>query len=144
MTKTEHLTLLRATVNGDFAQANELSKAFPAAGLDDYGEVIGAAFLLAVRMQFPQRYTPEDVIHLVADTRALLDRTGDLIDPRAAELVVRSALGEEGLSDDLSDAVVVGTQIAVCSVLAHQGKLGDPDAFVVEVEKVLDEWAKDD
>lgn len=141
MAMAEELALLRATVDGEFERAEEMSHALRASGgLDGYPEVIAAAFYLAVRQQFSGRYSPEDVIRLVADTRAMLDRTGDLIDPRSAELAVRSALGERGLVTNLSDAVKVQTQVAVVSVLAHQGKLGDPDAFMSEVQKVLAEW----
>src|SRR5512142_803546 len=98
MATTEQLAMLRAMVDRDFDRHEEMSHALrESGGLDGYGEIIGAAFFVAIRMQFKDRYSPEDVIRLVADTRAVLDRTGDLIDPRAAELVVRSALGEGGL-----------------------------------------------
>lgn len=144
MPTAEQIALLRATVQGDFERAEEMAHALGGSGgLDEYGEAVGAAFLLAVRMQFPQRWSAADVIRLVADTRATFDQTGDAIDPKTAELVVRSALGQEELAEGLPDSVVVAAQIAVVSGLAHQGKLGDPDAFMDEVHKLLDEWAAD-
>jgi hypothetical protein len=142
---SEQLEMLRAMVDGDFDRHQQLSNALKeSGGLDDYGEVIGAAFYIAVRMQIPKRYSAEDVIRLVADTRALVDRTGDVIDPRAAELVVRAALGEHEQAAALPDKDVVETQMAVCSFLAFERRLGDPDVFMDEVRKVLDEWAEDD
>jgi hypothetical protein len=145
MPTAEQTALLRATVRGDFERAEEMAHALGQSNrLDEYGEAIGAAFLLAVRMQFPQRWSAADVIRLVADTRALFDQSGDVIDPKAAERVVRSALGQEDLAEGLADSVVVETQIAVVSGLAHQRKLGDPDAFMDEVQKLLDEWATED
>jgi hypothetical protein len=142
MVTADQLALLRATVDGDFERSEELSHALRASGgLDEYGTVIGAAFYIAVHRQFPERYCAEDVIRLVADTRAVLDQTGDVIDPRAAELVVRSALGERGLVSTIPPATVVQVQVAVCSVLADQKKLGDPDDFMREVQALIDEWS---
>jgi hypothetical protein len=143
MATAEQLEVLRAMVGGDFERQEVLTnRLHEAGGLDDYGTVIGAAFFLAVRKQFPQRYSAEDVIRLVADTRALIDQTGDQMDPRAAELVVRSALGESGLLANVSDEAVVQAQVAISSYLAGEGKLGDPDAFMAEVKNLLEEWSR--
>jgi hypothetical protein len=145
MPTVEQTALLRATVRGDFAQAEEMAHALGRSNqLDEYGEVIGAAFLLAVRMQFPRGWSTADVIRLVADTRVMFDQSGDVIDPKATERVVRSALGQEELAEDLPDSVVVAAQIAVVSGLAHQRRLGDPEAFLDEVQKLLAEWATED
>jgi hypothetical protein len=145
MPTVDQMALLHATVHGDFERAEELARDLGRSGsLDQYGEAIGAAFLLAVRMQFPQRWSAADVIRLVADTRVLFDQTGGSLDPSAAERVVRSALGQEELAEGLPDSVVVQTQIAVVSGLAHQRKLGEPEAFMSEVQKLLDEWAAED
>jgi hypothetical protein len=143
MATAEQLAVLRAMVEGDFDRQEELSHSLHESGdLDDYGTVIGAAFFLAIRKQFPKRYSAEDIIRLVANTRSTIDQTGDLLDPRAAELVVRSALGESGLLGNISDEAVVQTQIAICSYLAGEGGLGDPDAFMDEVKKLLEEWSQ--
>lgn len=143
MATAEQLQVLRAMVEGDFERQEELShRLHESGGLDDYGNVIGAAFFLAIRKQFPERYSAEDIIRLVADTRAMIDRTGDLMDPRAAELVARAALGESGLLANVSDEAVVQAQVAICSYLAEEGKLGDPDTFMGEVKKLLEEWSE--
>lgn len=143
MATAEQLEVLRAMVKGDFERQEELTnRLHESGGLDDYGTVIGAAFFLAVRKQFPQRYSAEDVIRLVADTRALIDQTGDQMDPRAAELVVRSALGESGLLANIPDEAVIQAQVAISSYLAGEGKLGDPDAFMAEVKRLLEEWSQ--
>jgi hypothetical protein len=142
MATPDQLAMLRAMAEGDFERQEEISHALRASGgLDGYGEVIGAAFFIAIHLQFQERYSPEDVINLVARARTKLDSTGDLIDPRAAELIVRSALGEGGLMSDVPPARVMEAQIAICSVLAAEGKLGAPDAFMQEVEKLVDEWS---
>jgi hypothetical protein len=145
MATSEQLTMLRAMVDGDFERHQQLSNALHASGgLDDYGEVIGAAFYIAVRKQFPERYSTEDVIRLVANTRTMVDQTGDVIDPHAAELVVRAALGEHDRVANLSDRVVVESQMAVCSYLSAEGLLGEPEVFMGEVQELLNEWAADD
>lgn len=141
MATTQQFEMLRAMVEADFERQEAISHELAASGgLNGYGAVIGAAFYLAVRRQFPQGYTADDVIKLVADTRTLIDHTGDAIDPRSAELVVRSALGEGGLVSEIPDATVVQVQIAVCSALAAEHKLGDPDTFMAEVRQLLAEW----
>lgn len=145
MATPEQLAVLRAMVGGDFARQKELSNALHArGGLDGYGDVIAAAFYLAIRKQFPQRYSAQDVIRLVADTRAMFDQTGSVINPQYAERMVRSALGERGLVADIPDAEVVQTQIILCSYLAAEGRLGDPDVFMAQVKEVLDEWSAED
>jgi hypothetical protein len=145
MATAEQLALLRSMVDGDFERHEELSHAMRASGdLEEYGAVLAAATYIAVRMQVPERYSADDVILLVANARALIDQSGDAVDPRAAELVVRSALGERGLVTSLPDAAVVQGQLAVCSYLAAERKLGDSDVFMGEVQKLLDEWASDE
>ena len=72
----------------------------------------------------------------------MFDQSGDVLDPHAAELIVRSALGEPGLAANLPGATIAQAQVAIVSLLAHQGKLGDPDAFMGEVQKLLDEWSE--
>jgi hypothetical protein len=145
MPTAEHLIMLRAMVDGDFERHSELSKALNAAGeLNEYGEVIGAAFYVAVRRQFPERYSSEDVIRLVADARAMFDQTGDVINPRSAELVVRGPLGEYEGATHVPDEEVVQAQVVVCSYLAAEDRLGDPEVFMGEVQRLLDEWAADD
>ena len=145
MVTAEHLAMLRAMVDTDFERHRELSDALHASGqLTEYGEVIGAAFYIAVRMQFPERYSAEDVIKLVADARAMFDQTGKIINPHSAELVVRGPLGKYEGAAQVPDADVVQIQVVICSYLASEGKLGDPDAFMFEVQALLNEWAEDD
>jgi hypothetical protein len=145
MPTNDQLAMLRAMTEGDFEWHKRLADLLHASGgLDGYGEVIAAALFCAVRRQFPQRYCAEDVIRLVADTRAQFDLTGDLLDPRAAELVVRCALGEHGLLDGIGDTIVVQTQVVVSAYLALEGRLGGPDLFMSKMQALLDEWAESD
>jgi hypothetical protein len=132
-------------VDKDFKRHRELSNALHASGrLTGYSEVITAAFYIAVRRQFPERYSAEDVILLVADARAMFDQTGDVINPRSAELVVRAPLGEYEGAAHVPDEEVAKIQVVICSYLAAEDRLGDPEVFMGEVRKILDEWAADD
>jgi hypothetical protein len=116
-------------VDCDFERYEELTKALHASGrLTGYSE----------------RYSSEDVILLVADARAMFDQTGDVINPRSAELVVRAPLGEYEEAAHVPDEEVVQAQVVVCSYLAAENLLGDPDVFMGEVQELLDEWAADD
>jgi hypothetical protein len=129
----------------DFGRQKELTDALHASGgLDGFEEVLGAAFYVAIHRQFPQRYSTEDVIRLVADVRSMFDHSGEVINPQSAEKMVRTALGERGLVADIGDAELGQTQIIVCSYLAAVGRLGDVDAFMSAVKEILAEWAADD
>lgn len=142
MATAEQLDILRAMVTADFERHDELlGQVSSEGGWEGYGEVIGAAFYIAVRKQFPDGANPQGIIRLVADVRERLDRTGDDIDPRAAELLVRSALGEADLASQLADATVVQLQMVTVSVLAAEERLGTPDDFMNEVKALLDRWA---
>jgi hypothetical protein len=145
MATPEQLSILRAMAGADFDRQKELSNALHASGdLEGYGDVTAAAFYVAIRRQFPRRYSAEDVIRLVADARTMFDYSGEVINPQSAEKVVRAALGEHELAADIGDAEVVQTQIIVCSYLAAVGRLGDVDAFMSAVKEILAEWAADD
>lgn len=141
MATTEQLDMLRAMVSADFDRHEEISHRLHAAGeLEGYGSVIGAAFYLAVRKQFPSGHSSAEVIRLAADVRAIFDKTGDEIDPRAVELMIRSALGEADLASEVPDATVIQIQMITVSALAGEDKLGDPNEFMDLVQKLLDRW----
>lgn len=147
MATTEQIDMLRAMVEADFDRHEEISHRLRDQGeLDGYGTVIGAAFFLAIRMQFPDaKGTPAEITRLVADTRAVFDLTGDLIDPRAAELVVRTALGEPEAANSFDDATVIQAQMAVASFLAGEQRLGDTDKFMERAQNLIAQWeAADD
>lgn len=144
MPMAEHLKMLRAMIEGDFDRHQEISNRLQAEGsLDEYGIVIGAASFIAIRKQFESKrgYSPEDVIQLVADARIMFDLSGDVIDPRVAELVIRTALSESGLLDGVPAAKVVEAQMIICSYLSATEKLGNPDEFMHEAESLIDEWS---
>lgn len=146
MARSEHIDMLRAMVTADFERHEEIShRLADSGGLDGYGTVIAAAFFIAVRKQFPNGgHTPADVTRLVADTRAIFDRTGDAIDPRAAELTVRSALGEPEAAKDIDDATVIQMQIVVTSFLAGEQRLGDTDKFMEQTQRLIARWEAED
>lgn len=141
MATAEQWAALRAMIETDWDRHADLTQRLTAGdGLGDYGTLLGAAYYLAVRRQFPAGHSVGDVIRFAARVRAKFDTTGEDVDPRPIELVARAALGEQGVGDHLDDKAVVTAQTLTLAALAHEGGLGDPDAFAREVEALAEKW----
>lgn len=141
MPTSEHVDSLRAMVHADFERHEELTGKIQS--WEGYEDLIGAAFFIAVNRQFPDGHTPDQVIRLVAEMRSLLDRTGDGIEPRAAELMIRSALGDEDLAAQVPDATGLQLQIVAVSALAEFQRLGAPDEFLAQAVSLATKWEQD-
>ena len=140
MTTREQVAVLRAIAEGALDRHTQLRDDFQAANrLDDYEDVLAAAFQVAVRKRLGSRYRHKDVVNLVAEARIAMDPTGVAIDPSYVELVVRSVLDDTVDLDDLPDGAVPRAYKLICNHLATARRLGDPDAFMVDVQQVLDE-----
>jgi len=132
---------LRTMVNADWdSHQGLIHKLTASRSLGDWGTLLAAAHYLAVRGQFPSGHSPADVIQLAAEVRARLDETGDQFDARPIELVARAALGDFDGVDDLDDEAVITAQTLTVSVLAEEGRLGDPEEFFREVEALAKSW----
>jgi hypothetical protein len=135
----EELALLRAIVDHDTERLDEMAQTLRATEhLDGREEALAAAFRVAVRMQFPNGHRPGDVIRLVADARITAGPDGDRGQPVPMEFTVRSVLDDPRLGDLFGGGVTRYTQLMVCRFLAGRERLGDPDAFVGQVQAVLD------
>ena len=141
MPTTDQLDALRAMLKADFDRHAQLTERLDQrGGWPDYGILIGAAFFLGVRKRFADGHTPADVIDFVAQVRERFDPDGNSYDPHAGELVVRSALGERGLTADLPDKTVLALQTVIVGSLAADQQLGDVDDFLREVEALATKW----
>lgn len=140
MAHTDQLDLLRAMLTGDFDKQGEVSGQLTQDDWSQYGVVIGAAFFLAVRQRLGSGYSPADVVNLVADVRLRFDPDGDSYDPRAAELLVRAALGESTETEHYSDKTIVGIQAITVGALAADGSIGNVDEFLSKVETLAAQW----
>jgi hypothetical protein len=142
VTRREQIAVLRAIAEGDLDRHTQLRDDLQAADrLDEYEEVLAAAFHVAVRKRLARRYRHKDVIDLVAEARIAMDPTGVAVDPSYVELVVRSVVDDTVDLDALPDSACPRAYKLVCNYLATARRLGDPDSFMVEAQQVLDEEA---
>jgi len=135
---------LRAMLDSDWGRHGELARELAAAhDLDTWGTVVGAAYYLAIRRQFPSGHSSADVIRLAAEVRATFDKTGDEFDGRSIELMIRLALGDTKVEDEvdrMADRTALIAQSLTLALLAADHRLGDPDEFFREVEALATEW----
>jgi hypothetical protein len=93
---------LRALLSDDLDRYNELA---PAAFADGHGcdALFTGAFIEAVRDRLGVSATHGDVVRLVAAIRARRPKRADEIDVRAAERMIRAALGEVSAIDGMTE-----------------------------------------
>jgi hypothetical protein len=96
---------------------------------EGYGELIYAAFVIAVRRRFSPTWTIHDIIRFVATARARLLDDEIAIDPRTAEILLRRALGES-IATELDEEARARAQIFLLGELVvdeefDDGELGE-------------------
>jgi hypothetical protein len=87
---------LRAYLTLDLGEAERIyGQLARAGGLDGFGELVFAAFVLAARRHFGPSWTRAEVIRFVSAFRArIAGQSSADIDPLASEMIIRAALGE--------------------------------------------------
>jgi hypothetical protein len=139
----DEVATLRTYLAGDYDEYQRMhGRLDPVAARTGYTALIAAAFFEAVDRRFAKPgTTAADIIQYVGDVRARSARIGDALDPRAAERVVRHALGDGSIAD-LNDETVIGTQIVMLSALIADEQLDDAglDAFMAAARKLADQW----
>lgn len=138
----QQVATLRAHLAGDFGEYQRLWPQLDRdAAKTGYTALVAAAFFEAVDRRFAKTGTGADVIEFVGAVRARFDQSGDDVDPRAAEILIRAVLGEDE-DADLDDDTVAGTQIVLLTALILDEDLDDVglDEFMAEARKVAEEW----
>ena len=95
-----------------------------AGGVDGYGRLVYAAFVMAVRRRFSPTWSTADVVRFVATARADLIKDGVEIDPRSAEILIRRALGD-GIRTELEQEASARAQIFMLVQLVLREELDD-------------------
>ena len=139
----EEVATLRAYLAGNVAEYRRLHEQLdPVAARRGYAALIAAAFFEAVDRRFAQPgTTAADIAGYVANVRGRSARVGDALDPRAAERVIRHALGNGEISD-LDDETVIGAQILILSALVADQQFDDAglDQFMAQARKMAEQW----
>ncbi|TCC00590.1 hypothetical protein E0H26_02610 [Micromonospora zingiberis] len=133
--------LVRALARADWDSAEALVAEIGRGGWIGGLQVIGAAFTLAVNRYFGPGTTPTDVAAWVATTRARYDE-GDTLPALEMEGLIRAALGEPQLVDNIPAETMIAAEIFVLGQLLLEMTL-TPDElneFVAEAEEVAAEY----
>lgn len=139
MATADELVLLRAIVDCDTQMLDQMAQiVHDTDHLDGCEEALAAAFRVAVGMQFPQDHRLADVIRLVADTRIMAGPDGDRVKPLPMEFAVRAVLDEPRMGELFGGGVTRYTQLMVCRFLAGRERLGHAEAFIAQVQTMLD------
>lgn len=136
----EEAAALRAFLALELDDAERLTNQLVEADrLDGYGELVYAAFVVAVRRRFSPTWTIPGVVRFVAAARVRLLEDGIAIDPRTAEILMRRALGDV-VAADLDELARARAQIFLLGELIVDEDLDDAglDEFLVQARTLAD------
>jgi hypothetical protein len=137
----EHVASLRAFLALEPDEGMRLTRQLAQTGdVQSYGELIYAAFVTAVRRRFSPSWTVPEVIRFVVTVRARLLDDEIQIDPRAAEVLMRRALGDS-VTGDFDDETRARAQIFVLAELVADEQLDAPglDQFMGQTRALADQ-----
>ena len=141
MVNDEQVASLRAFLALEPDEGVRLTKDLLQAGdVDGYGELIYAAFVIAVRRHFNPTWTIPDLIRLVAAIRGRLLADEVEIDPRVTETLMRRALGD-AVTGELDEEARARAQIFVLFDLILDEDLDDTelDEFLAMARTMADQ-----
>jgi hypothetical protein len=117
------MAMLRAHIAGEDEEAQRLFGQQLAASGDAGGlaVLVTAAFVIAARRKFAAGWSRAAVIRYVGRVRALLSERPGLLDPRAAEDELSSALGGQASTGHEAGAVALARLFLLDSLIARLG-----------------------
>lgn len=128
--------LIRALARGDWDTADAVVADLDRSGWVGGIQIIGAAFAVAVNQRFDAQSTADDVARYVAAARASY-QGGETLPALEMEGLVRAALGEPSLADNIVPEVALGIEVFVLGHLLQEFNLdaAQLDEFVAEAEQ---------
>ncbi|MEU1585340.1 hypothetical protein [Micromonospora sp. NPDC005710] len=139
--RTEFSDLIRAMARRDWGTVDQLLDGLETSGWRGGNQVIGAAFAIAINDRFAAGHSPTDVARFVAETRAQFPGTESL-PTLEMEGLVRAALGEVGLIENLSPETALQMQIVFLGKLLQDRDPSEAqlEDFIVDVERTAAEY----
>lgn len=137
----DQIAALRASLLLDEAQARDWRDwLIRSRGLDGFGELVYAAFVLAVRRRFAPAWTRADVVRCVGSVRARGPAEDD-IEPLAAESLILRALGRDMPPGADEQAKAAAQAVLLVALVADLG-LDDAalDQFLDQARALADQW----
>lgn len=132
-------TALRSYLTQDF---DEYQKQLASVDAERFAAALGAAFYIIVNRRFSSGRAAGDVIDLVAKVRGRFDDSGDEIDPQASERLIRAALGESELAQDLDERMVGRIESVFLAAMVDEEAWDETrlDEFLAEARTLADRW----
>jgi hypothetical protein len=124
---TSAVAVLRALLTEDLDTYRRLHVGLDAGQRRAFAVALTIAFNEATVRQFGDDHTSASIIEFVADARARYPRTGEAVPAEDAETVIRAALGEDDLIDQLDGHAFGAAQTAMLFALTRDG---DVDALL--------------
>ncbi|RIV40352.1 hypothetical protein [Micromonospora radicis] len=132
--------LIRALARADWDAADAVAAGIRQHGLPGSLRVVEAAFAIAVHRHLGANATPTDIAAFVSSARAHYHKD-DTPPALAMEGVIRAAVGEPELVDDIPAETVLGVEIFVLGQILLESNLtpAELDEFVTEAEQLAAE-----
>lgn len=137
----QQVAALRAALTLDAPRAQELrTRLIQSGDLYGFGELVYAAFLLAVRRHFGPAWTRADVVRYVGSVRAHGPADDD-IDPVAGEALILRTLGADQRTGADDEATAAAQAVLLVTLIADlQLDAVSVDRFLAEARGLADQW----
>jgi hypothetical protein len=119
------VAVLRALLTEDFDVYRRLNTELEAGASKVFAAVLGATFVEAATRRFGEKPDIAAVIEFVTEMRAVYSRTGEVVSAQDAENMIRGALGEDRLLDNMDARTMGAAQTAMLFAIAHEGNYAD-------------------
>lgn len=134
------VAVLRALLTDDMDTFRTLHAAQDAEQRRAFAVLLSAAFLKAATERFTEHSSPEDIIEFVADARSRVIGP-ETVAPEDAEMIIRAALGEGHLIDDMDGRAYGAAQTAMLFAITHENDFAAervPGLLAVAAEEAED------
>ncbi|MET8041785.1 hypothetical protein ABZU25_13085 [Micromonospora sp. NPDC005215] len=125
----------------DWGAVDQLLDGLETSGWQGGNQMIGAAFAIAINDRFAAGHSPTDVARFVGETRTQFPGAESL-PTLEMEGLVRAALGEVGLIDNLDPETALQMQIVFLGKLLQDRDLTEAqlEEFIADVERTAAEY----
>lgn len=127
---------IRAMARSDWEAVDEQIKALESSGWEGGSQYIGAAFAILVHRRFDSNLDYANIAKFVRDTQANYEG-GARMPALEMEGMIRAALGEDHLIDDMEPEKMLAVQVMLLGALLQGADLDveQLDAFMAEVKE---------